>query len=189
MSANTLPDWRVLLRGARQREGRSPGARWLQLASVGTDGTPRVRTLVLRGWADAVRLDLLSDGRSTKAEDLAAQPAVELCWLLPKARSQFRLRGHLELPAGADLLAARERHWLQLSPAGRALWGWPAPGQALESAAAFPSELADGTPLPPHFLLLRIHVEQVELLELTGTPHRRQRWREATGWRCEALNP
>ncbi len=189
MSANTLPDWRVLLRGARQREGRSPGARWLQLASVGTDGTPRVRTLVFRGWADAVRLDLLSDGRSTKAEDLAAQPAVELCWLLPKARSQFRLRGHLELPAGADLLAARERHWLQLSPAGRALWGWPAPGQALESAAAFPSELADGTPLPPHFLLLRIHVEQVELLELTGTPHRRQRWREATGWRCEALNP
>lgn len=189
MSANTLPDWRVLLRGARQREGRSPGARWLQLASVGTDGTPRVRTLVFRGWADAVRLDLLSDGRSTKAEELAAQPAVELCWLLPKAHSQFRLRGHLELPAGADLLAARERHWLQLSPAGRALWGWPAPGQALESAAAFPSELADGTPLPPHFLLLRIHVEQVELLELTGTPHRRQRWREATGWRCEALNP
>ena len=189
MSANTLPDWRVLLRGARQREGRSPGARWLQLASVGTDGTPRVRTLVFRGWADAVRLDLLSDGRSTKAEDLAAQPAVELCWLLQKARSQFRLRGHLELPAGADLLAARERHWLQLSPAGRALWGWPAPWQALESAAAFPSELADGTPLPPHFLLLRIHVEQVELLELTGTPHRRQRWREATGWRCEALNP
>ena len=55
MSANTLPDWRVLLRGARQREGRSPGARWLQLASVGTDGTPRVRTLVFRGWADAVR--------------------------------------------------------------------------------------------------------------------------------------
>ncbi|MCP9885602.1 pyridoxamine 5'-phosphate oxidase family protein [Synechococcus sp. ATX 2A4] len=188
MSANALPDWRVLLRGARQREGRSPGARWLQLASVGTDGTPRVRTLVFRGWADAVRLDLLSDGRSSKAEELAAQPAVELCWLLPKAGSQFRLRGHLERLDGADLLAARERHWLQLSPAGRALWGWPAPGQALDPAAAFPSELADGTPLPPHFLLLRVHVEQVELLELTGTPHRRQRWREATGWRCEALN-
>lgn len=189
MSSSALPAWRVLLRGAREREGRSPAAHWLQLASVGADGTPRVRTLVFRGWADAVRLDLLSDGRSAKAEELATQPAVELCWLLPKARSQFRLRGRLELPVGADLLAARERHWRQLSPAGRALWGWPPPGQALDPQAAFPSELADGTPLPPHFLLLRIAVQQVELLELSGTPHRRQRWREATGWQCEALNP
>jgi pyridoxamine 5'-phosphate oxidase len=69
------------------------------------------------------------------------------------------------------------------------LWGWPPPGEPLDPQAEFPSELADGTPLPPHFLLLRIAVQQVELLELSGTPHRRQRWREATGWQCEALNP
>jgi hypothetical protein len=43
-----LPSWRALLRGAREREGRAPQARWLQLASVAADGTPRVRTLVSR---------------------------------------------------------------------------------------------------------------------------------------------
>ena len=43
-----LPPWRALLRGAREREGRAPQARWLQLASVAADGTPRVRTLVSR---------------------------------------------------------------------------------------------------------------------------------------------
>ena len=43
-----LPRWRPLLRGALERQGRSPQARWLQLASLAADGTPRVRTLVFR---------------------------------------------------------------------------------------------------------------------------------------------
>ncbi|MFM7648877.1 MAG: pyridoxamine 5'-phosphate oxidase family protein, partial [Cyanobium sp.] len=84
-----LPPWRALLRGAREREGRSPAARWLQLATVAGDGTPRVRTLVFRGWAGDTGLDLLTDARSAKADQLARQPAVELCWLLPRARMQF----------------------------------------------------------------------------------------------------
>lgn len=41
----------------------------MQFAIAAADGTPRMRTLVFRGWA------------------------VELCWLLPRARCQFRLRG------------------------------------------------------------------------------------------------
>ncbi|MCE2837176.1 MAG: pyridoxamine 5'-phosphate oxidase family protein, partial [Cyanobium sp. 49614_E6] len=81
-----LPPWRLLLRGAREREGRSAHARWLQLATVARDGSPRVRTLVFRGWADGAVLDLLTDGRSAKHAELRQQPAVELCWLLPKAR-------------------------------------------------------------------------------------------------------
>ena len=58
-------------------------ARWLQLATVAADGTPRVRTLVFRGWGAASHLDLLTDGRSAKLAELQANPAVELAWLLP----------------------------------------------------------------------------------------------------------
>jgi pyridoxamine 5'-phosphate oxidase len=80
-------------------------ARWLQLATVAADGTPRVRTLVFRGWSAASQLELLTDGRSAKLEELQANPAVELCWLLPRARCQFRLRGQVQIlpaePAGA----------------------------------------------------------------------------------------
>jgi hypothetical protein len=36
---------------------------------------------------------------------------------------------------------------------------------------------------------LRIVLDQVELLELNGQPHRRRRWRAATGWDEEHLNP
>ena len=71
-----LPPWRPLLRAARQREGRSPAARWLELATVAADGTPRVRTLVFRGWAEAAVLDLLTDGRSAKVAELEQQPVV-----------------------------------------------------------------------------------------------------------------
>lgn len=187
--ADSLPPWRPLLRGARQREGRSPQARWLQLATLAADGTPRVRTLVFRGWAGASQLDLLTDGRSAKAVELRAQPALELCWLLPRARCQFRLRGAVVgLPADQER-AERERHWRTLSPEGRALWGWPPPGEPLEPAAPFPAALPDSTPLPDAFVLLRIGLQQVELLELGAQPHRRRRWRAAAGWLEEPLNP
>jgi hypothetical protein len=53
----------------------------------------RVRTLVIRGWGGPAELVLLTDSRSSKSAELQAEPGVELCWLLPKARSQFRLRG------------------------------------------------------------------------------------------------
>ena len=184
-----LPPWRPLLRGAREREGRSPAARWLQLATVAVDGSPRVRTLVFRGWAAATSLDLLTDGRSAKPAELLHQPAVELCWLLPRARSQFRLRGRVLTLDSALNQAERERHWQGLSPGGRALWGWPEPGAPFSATAPFPAELADDIPMPACFQLLRIGLEQVELLELGDHPHHRRRWRTATGWREERLNP
>jgi len=192
MSA-ALPPWRPLLRGARQREGRSPQARWLQLATVSSDGTPRVRTLVFRGWAGPQELDLLTDGRSAKAAELFQEPRVELCWLLPKARCQFRLRGQrLQLDPDSNL-AARTQHWQQLNPGARALWGWPQPGANFDATGdatgPFPAELTDGTPLPDCFELVRIAVEQVELLELTGHPHQRRRWQADQGWTEQRLNP
>ena len=189
MSTEPLPPWRPLLRGAREREGRSPSSRWLQLATVASDGTPRVRTLVFRGWGGPAALDLLTDGRSAKPAELAHQPQVELCWLLPKARSQFRLRGELTKLEPGRLQQERQRHWQALSPSGRALWGWPTPADRFDAAAAFPAELADGVPMPGHFLLLRFALSQVELLELVGHPHRRRRWRHESGWAEEPLNP
>jgi len=184
-----LPPWRPLLRGARQREGRSPAARWLQLATVAADGTPRVRTLVFRGWAAPATLELLTDGRSDKSAQLQQQPAVELCWLLPRSRSQFRLRGRLEPLPPEALQRERERHWRQLSPAGRALWGWPLPGAPLDRQASWPAELPDETPMPACFELLRLAISQVELLELIGSPHRRRRWQLDQQWRELDLNP
>ena len=124
-SQPALPPWRPLLRGAREREGRQPQARWLQLATVAADDTPRIRTLVFRGWAEAAALDLLTDGRSAKVAELNQQPAVELGWLLPKARCQFRLRGSLLTLPAAEVSRETQRHWQALSPEGRASGAGP----------------------------------------------------------------
>ncbi|MGB5133630.1 MAG: pyridoxamine 5'-phosphate oxidase family protein [Prochlorococcaceae cyanobacterium] len=188
-SDDSLPPWRPLLRAARQREGRSPLARWLQLATVAADGTPRLRTLVFRGWGGPAALDLLSDGRSAKVAELQHRREVELCWLLPRACCQFRLRGRLlGLPVDVEE-EERRRHWQQLSPGGRALWGWPEPGAPLQADGPFPAELPPEMPMPPWFLLLRFSLEQVELLELSGHPHRRRRWRADAAWHEQPLNP
>ncbi|MEX0588536.1 MAG: pyridoxamine 5'-phosphate oxidase family protein [Cyanobium sp.] len=185
----TLPPWRPLLRAARQKEGRSPVSRWLQLATVAADGTPRLRTLVFRGWAGSDVLDLLTDGRSAKAAEVEHQPAVEMCWLLPRARSQFRLRGAVMALPAEDEQRERQQHWQKLTPGGRALWGWPPPGAALDESALFPAELAEDTPMPENFILLRISLHQVDLLELGGQPHRRRRWLADQQWQEELLNP
>ncbi len=184
-----LPPWRALVRGALERQGRSPQARWLQLASVAADGTPRVRTLVFRCWAGARCLDLLTDRRSAKSGELVGSAPLELCWVLPRARSQFRLRGHRLPLDGDDEERSLTFHWQALTPRGRALWGWPAPGQALLPEGPFPRELGEDAPRPAHFELLRVRLQRVELLELTGHPHRRRCWRADNGWQEEPLNP
>ena len=185
----SLPPWRPLLRGALERQGRSPQARWLQLASLAQDGTPRVRTLVFRCWVGVAALDLLTDRRSAKSGELKGMAPLELCWVLPKARCQFRLRGHRLQLASVEEHQALERHWQALTPKGRALWGWPAPGEPLQADAPFPRALEDSVPRPEHFELLRVQLQRVELLELVGHPHRRRSWRAANGWQEERLNP
>ena len=180
-----LPPWRQRLRGALKREGRQVSARWLQLATVAADGTPRVRTLVFRGWSGAAQLELYTDGRSSKTAELTHQSQVELCWLLSKAKQQYRLRGTaVQVAAAAD-----QSQWRSLSPSGRALWGWPHPGQPFQSEAPFPQELPEDAPIPEHFIVVQISIQQVELLDLSHHPHQRLRWRHDDGWREQRLNP
>ena len=184
-----LPPWRPLLRGARQREGRAPGAGWLQMASVAPDGTPRVRTLVFRGWSADSDLELLSDARSEKPVELSGQGQVELCWLFRKVREQFRLRGGAQVLGHSEVPEALRDHWQRLTPGGRSVWAWPHPGQPFEPAGPWPQEVADGAPPPPHLVLIRIQVQRVEQLDLKPHPHRRLCWDRDDGWVERRLNP
>lgn len=184
-AASGLPPWRARLRGARQREGRQPTARWLQLGTVAIDGSPRVRTLVFRGWDGPHGMELYTDSRSTKCDELRQQTLVELCWLLPKARHQYRLRGSIaQQPDSVSAL-----RWQNLSPKGRALWGWPAPGQPFDPSASFTETLDDSVEVPDNFLVLRVEIVRVELLDLTCHPHDRLVWTCENNWQEQRLNP
>ena len=187
--SEAIPPWRPLLRAAMQREGRSVAARWVQLATTGLDGAPRVRTLVFRGWAGATQLELFSDQRSEKMKELANNGASELCWLFPKARQQYRLRGKVKLITASEQPELCQQRWQKLSDKGRAVWGWPTPADPLDPTGAFPEQLAETAPLPEHFVVLRLHVDTVERLNLGPHPHQRTLWRADTLWREHPLNP
>ena len=187
--STTLPPWRPLLRAAQQREGRRPSSRWLQLASIHPDGTPRVRTLVFRCWSGSDQLDLFSDQRSSKIDELRHQARTELCWMLPQARQQFRLRGPITLFTPQDAPEPCQRTWDALRPSSRALWGWPTPGSPYQAEAHWPEALDDGTALPAHFVVLRLQVLRVEQLDLRPHPHERRVWCAEQNWTEERLNP
>ena len=188
-TAMSLPPWRALLRGARQREGRSAGATWLQLATAAPDGTPRVRTLVFRGWSSTGELELLTDVRSDKPAELLSQPRVELCWLFRKAREQFRLRGTAVLVSAEQEPQASLDHWQRLSPSGRMVWAWPSPGGPFDSQGPWPQEVVDGAPISAHLLIMRIALDRVEQLDLKPHPHLRRCWALQEGWAEQRLNP
>ena len=185
----SLPPWRAVVRGARQREGRSPGATWLQLATAASDGTPRVRTLVFRGWSPAGELELLTDVRSDKPSELLSQPRVELCWLFRKAKEQFRLRGSAELITADQEPEALLDHWQRLTASGRMVWAWPPPGEPFHLEGPWPQEVADDEPTPSHLLVVRIALDRVEQLDLKPHPHLRRSWELRDGWREQRLNP
>ena len=184
-----LPPWRPLLRAALQREGRSVPARWVQLATTGLDGTPRVRTLVFRGWSEVDQLELFSDQRSEKIRELSIHEAAELCWLFPKARQQYRLRGRVACITATRQPELCQERWQKLSDTGRAVWGWPTPAAPFDPSASFPDQLCETSPLPDHFVVLRLQVDNVERLNLGPHPHKRTRWTAATFWQEQQLNP
>ncbi len=189
MTTQALPPWRPMLKAAQKREGRSPSARWLQLATVGSNGEPRVRTLVFRGWTEANQLELFTDTRSQKIKDLDHQQAVEICWLFTKAREQYRFRGLANVITIDTNRGLCHRKWLNLTPSGRAIWGWPSPGQTLDRKASFPEAISDEEPMPNDFSVIQIVIQQVERLHLGPHPHRRMRWRSDQNWQIEELNP
>ena len=134
-------------------------------------------------------MDFLTDNRSEKIIEITKNPKVELCWLLPKTRSQFRLRGErikLEKEMEEKTL---HQYWMNLNPTARALWSWPAPGRKVSATDEFPTEIPENHPMLPSFELMRIEITQVELLELKATPHKRRRWRVEENWKEEYLNP
>ncbi|KAG7191454.1 uncharacterized protein KQ657_003130 [Scheffersomyces spartinae] len=73
----------------------------LQLATIGTDGFPHVRTVVYRGFLfndkTTNSIVITTDKRMQKYHELEINDRVEINCYLPSRRKQFRLRGRARL--------------------------------------------------------------------------------------------
>lgn len=187
-----LAPWRSPLARALHRNRSRPYSRYLQLATVRSDGRPANRTVVFRGFRDPFNdLLFITDTRSDKIGPLAAHPYGEACWYFTQTREQFRLNGLLTLvtaattaPPWSDL---RHRLWQAQSEKSRQSFTWPAPGQARQDSGFDQSVPQEP---PTTFGLLVLSPTGVDHLELRGTPQHRYRY-DLTGdrWAMAETNP
>jgi pyridoxamine 5'-phosphate oxidase len=151
--------------------GRHP-LHLLTVATVGDDGSPESRTVVLRGF-DAVGRALWfhTDIRSPKAGQIARDCRLALHWYDPQARLQIRIAARAAVHHLDPIARAA---WLASQPMSRACYGSAAaPGTPLpEFTPPRESLEADAAGLA-NFAVIRCRFAAVELLALHATGHER----------------
>ena len=180
-----MPPWLLYIISAQRKESSVRSSNWIQLATVGIDNTPRVRTVVFRGWSKSYEMELLTDKRSHKYQELSINNNVEICWLFTKSNSQFRLRGRSRFDYGKDKI----RYWNQLSEYSKSMWSWPSPGEKFKHDSKNDNSPHQNEVISNNFLLLKIDIDHVDHLILNKSIHIRKRWILKDDWTEERINP
>lgn len=141
------------------------------LATVGADGLPQARTVVLR-QADAAlgQLQIYTDARSPKVAALVHTPQAVLVFWSKPLRWQLRVQVVISVQSAGPEVDALWAEVRQTAAAHDYLCA-QAPGDALRSddqATAMKREQA-----PHHLAILRAQVQEIDWLELASSEHRR----------------
>lgn len=119
----TVP-WKQLLLRALESQSHLKHSIYFQLATVGTNGRPSNRTVVFRGFQDNTdKIQINSDTRSRKIEELKSCPFSEICWYFTESWEQFRINGRVDVIDGSnsdpEKLQIREKSWFGCSMKAR----------------------------------------------------------------------
>ena len=180
-----MPPWLSQINFANSKESKFTDSKWLQLATIGIDKTPRVRTVVFRGWSESFEMKIYTDKRSQKYHELDLNNNVEICWLFSIAKCQFRFRGTSRF----DLSKDNTRHWEKLSENSKSMWSWPTPGDQFINDNLIDLSVKSNERPSKNFTLLKIDISQVDQLILKKPIHLRRRWIRKKEWIEERLNP
>ncbi len=170
-----MPPWLAQISSAQRGESKINSSRWIQLATIGIDNTPRVRTVVFRGWSESYEMEIYIDKRSLKNEELDLNNNVEVCWLFSKSR--------------IELGDERQRHWDQLSEKSKSMWSWPSPGNHLFYNQTKDFYVNEKEEISINFAILKIDIFHVDQLILHNPIHTRRRWIRKKEWIEERINP
>lgn len=158
--------WMELERAAQDRhhEWRTP-----VLATVGKDGTPNARTVVMRHADTKLQyLQFYTDRRSLKIAELIHQPTAMLVFWSICLSWQLRIKVAMEVQTSGSQVDAVWERVSQSAAAGDYL-STDAPGDALPAGQATTS---DATGMH-HLAILVAEVQEIDWLELRSTGHRR----------------
>ncbi len=170
--------WARLVRGVGDRHAPS---RHPTLATVTKDGRPRARTVVLRGVDPKARtLEIHTDLRSAKVEELRATPFAALHVWDASAHLQTRIEAEMTIRAGTEV----SETWSRLTDMTRSSYGvMPPPGLPIYGGLDY-AKSADETA----FAVLNLRVSAIDALHL-GAHHRRARFDRESDWQGQWLAP
>ena len=180
-----MPPWLSQLSSAQRKESRFDSSRWLQLATIGIDNKPKVRTVVFRGWSKSYEMEIYTDKRSQKCDELNFNNNVEICWLFSKSKCQFRFRGTSRFASDKYKLLC----WEKLSEQSRSMWSWPTPGDHFVFDQMNDLPVKTNNKVSTNFAVLNIDITHVDQLFLHKPIHIRRRWVRTNEWNEERINP
>lgn len=160
--------WKELGRASvdRHHEWRTP-----VLATVGCDGSPNARTVVLRKVdTNQQTLCFYSDARSAKVSELTKEPKAVLAFWSGRLNWQLRVKVEISVATdGPELQALWQR--VQQSASAGDYMATEAPGTERPTGFSIAQNLSGDH----HFALLNAQVLQMDWLELGHGAHRRAR--------------
>lgn len=171
--------YRLIERGVKDRRNamHTPS-----VATIGIDGRPRIRTVVLRDFNEAARtLRFHTDRRSEKVAELARDPRIGVHFYDEVAKVQIRIDGSAAIHREGTVA---ETAWTASQRMSRVCYGTdPAPGSVIERADAFhlpglDPEIAAGR---EHFSAIVVTISAIEWLWLKSGGHRRAMFRFGNG--------
>ncbi|HQZ72367.1 MAG TPA: pyridoxamine 5'-phosphate oxidase [Anaerolineae bacterium] len=169
----------------------------MTLATVGTDGRPAARMVLLRAAA-LKGFDFYTNRQSRKAADLAAAPWAALVFHWPPLQRQVRVEGPV-----TPVPEEEADGYFALRPRESQLGAWVSPqSQVIPDRAWLETRLEEATrrfqgapiPRPPHWGGYRLRPQAIEFWQgRPGRVHDRLRYRQAPesagGWLMERLAP
>lgn len=143
------------------------------LATIGPDGAPQARTVVLRSFDPVTREVVFhTDLRSGKVIDILREPRVCLHWYDADSRLQIRMPARATVHHGD---ARGRAAWTTTAAMSRACYAAAdAPGTPLDAfPSAPPPPAADDDPGFEMFAAVSCHFDTIDLLALHAAGHQR----------------
>lgn len=165
----------------------------MTLATVGEDGTPTARIVLLKGL-EPQGFTFFTDYRSRKGRELDANPRASLLFFWQELERQVRIVGNV-----SRVSAKESESYYNSRPLGSRIGAWashqsmviPDRGWLEGRVADAEKKYGEAPPLPPHWGGYRVAPTEFEFWQgRESRLHDRLRYRKGeTGWMVERLAP